>query len=139
MTNSPSASSLLRRLTPEVGFDILRMYLGVGLAIRGVLFLNNPSLVETVATEVGLSAPLLLIALGHIFGGAFLAAGLFTRISAAVQAIPVLGALVLVHRQGSLATENQSLEFSGLVLAMLIFYSCFGAGQLSLDQRRRSH
>ena len=38
-----TARSLLRQLTPERGFDLIRIYLGLGLAVRGVLFLLDPS------------------------------------------------------------------------------------------------
>ena len=52
---------------------------------------------------------------------------------------PVFGALVMYHSHADLASQNQSLEFSALVLIMLVFFACFGAGEWSVDQRRRSH
>lgn len=131
-----TAHPLLHKLTPELGFDILRIYLGAGLAIRGGLFLGDPTLLQNVAASPDSVVPQ-LIALGHIAGGLLLAAGFFTRLAALAQAIPVLGAVLLVHGHEQLASANQSLEFTGLVLAMLIFYSCFGAGPWSLDHRRR--
>jgi putative oxidoreductase len=77
-----------------------------------------------------------LVAIGHIAGGALLGLGLYTRLAAAVQVIPVFGALVLLHSHDGLASQNQSLEFSALVLIMLLFFAFFGAGQWSLDRRR---
>ena len=135
-----TARTMLRHLTPERGFDLIRIYLGIGLTVRGVLFLLNPGWISHLLTTGG-DTPLAarLIAVGHIAGGALLGLGLFTRIAAAIQVVPVFGALVLLHSHDDLASQNQSLEFSALVLIMLVFFACFGAGEWSLDQQRRSH
>ncbi len=134
-----TARTMLRQLTPERGFDLIRIYLGIGLTVRGILFLLDPtwigSLLET-SGETQLAAR--VIALGHILGGALLGLGLFTRFAAAIQVLPVFGALVLVHARDNLASQNQSLEFSALVLIMLVFFACFGAGEWSLDHQRRA-
>ncbi len=134
-----TARSLLRQLTPERGFDLIRIYLGLGLAVRGVLFMLDPAWIGNMLQQTGETqiAPR-LIAVGHMAGGALLGLGLFTRLAAAIQVLPVLGAVVLLHSRDDLASENQSLEFSVLVLVMLVFYACFGAGQWSLDQQRRA-
>jgi uncharacterized membrane protein YphA (DoxX/SURF4 family) len=139
-TMTAGTRNLLRHLTPERGFDLIRIYLGVGLAVRGVLFFLDPTWIGTMLPESTDSqlAPQ-LIALGHMAGGALLGLGLFTRLAAAIQVIPVLGALVLLHSREDLASQNQSLEFSALVLVMLIFFAFFGAGQWSLDRRRQAH
>lgn len=135
-----SARPLLRHLTPERGFDLIRIYLGVGLAVRGVLFMLDPSWVGTLLDGAAIGAfwPR-VVAFGHLVGGVLLAVGLFTRLAAAVQIFPVLGAVVLLHLRQDLATENQSLEFSALVLVMLAFFGCFGAGEWSLDHQREVH
>jgi uncharacterized membrane protein YphA (DoxX/SURF4 family) len=128
---------MLRQLTPERGFDLIRIYLGIGLTVRGVLFFMNPSWIGSLLESSGetqLAAR--LVALGHIVGGALLGVGLFTRFAAAIQVIPVFGALLMVHAHDNLASQNQSLEFSALVLIMLVFFACFGAGEWSLDRRR---
>src|SRR5215510_12237889 len=133
-----TARTMLRHLTPERGFDLIRIYLGIGLTVRGVLFLLNPSWISSLLSTSGetqLAAR--LIAVGHIAGGALLGLGLFTRFAAAIQVVPVFGALVLLHSHDDLASQNQSLEFSALVLIMLVFFACFGAGSWSLDQQRR--
>lgn len=133
------ARNLLRHLTPERGFDLIRIYLGLGLAVRGVLFFIDPSWIGNMLDTSGsMQLAPRLIALGHMAGGALLGLGLFTRLAAAVQVLPVLGAVVMLHSRDDLASENQSLEFSALVLVMLIFFACFGAGQWSLDRQRQS-
>jgi putative oxidoreductase len=133
------ARNLVRHLTPERGFDLIRIYLGVGLTVRGVLFFMDPSWLGHMLEPTG-APPLLprLIAIGHMAGGALLSLGLFTRWAAAIQILPVLGAVIVVHLRDDLGGQNQSLEFSALVLVMLVFFACFGAGQWSLDQQRRS-
>jgi len=62
-----------------------------------------------------------------------LALGLGTRLAAAVQIPPLLGAVLFVHAHEGLLTAGQSLEFAALVLAMLSAFAVFGAGHLSLD------
>ncbi len=141
-TASTAPVGILQRLTPELGFDLVRIYLGIGLTVRGVLFLVDPSWVsEQLHIAQELIWPSRLIALGHLAAGVLLGLGLFTRTAAFVQLIPVLGAVLLVHRREGLATAGQSLEFAALVAAMLLFYAAFGAGRLSLDaylQRKAS-
>jgi uncharacterized membrane protein YphA (DoxX/SURF4 family) len=133
-----SARNLLRHLTPERGFDLIRIYLGVGLAVRGVLFFIDPSWIGDMLESNGeMQLAPRLIAVGHMAGGALLGLGLFTRLAAAVQVLPVLGAVVMLHSREDLASQNQSLEFSALVLVMLVFFACFGAGQWSLDRQRQ--
>jgi|SRR6187399_252642 uncharacterized membrane protein YphA (DoxX/SURF4 family) len=132
-----TARTVMRNLTPERGFDLIRIYLGIGLTVRGILFFMDPTWIGhllDVSGEMQLAAR--LVAIGHIAGGTLLALGLYTRLAAAVQVIPVFGALVLLHSHDGLASQNQSLEFSALVLIMLLFFAFFGAGQWSLDRRR---
>ena len=131
--------NLSRHLTPERGFDLIRIYLGLGLTVRGVLLFMDPSWIgHMLENHADVSLAPRLIAIGHMAGGALLGLGLFTRVAAAVQVLPVLGAVVLLHSREDLASENQSLEFSALVLVMLLFFAFFGAGQWSLDSQRRS-
>ena len=132
-----TARTMMRNLTPERGFDLIRIYLGIGLTVRGILFFMDPTWIGhllDVSGEMQLAAR--LVAIGHIAGGTLLGLGLYTRLAAAVQVIPVFGALVLLHSHDGLASQNQSLEFSALVLIMLLFFAFFGAGQWSLDRRR---
>jgi uncharacterized membrane protein YphA (DoxX/SURF4 family) len=71
----------------------------------------------------------------HLVGGALLVVGLYTRLAALVQ-LPVLaGAVLLVHWQNGLLSANQSLEFSALVLFLLVLVFLFGGGRWSLDAR----
>lgn len=125
---------------PKVWLDCVRIYLGIGLFVRGVLIITNSraDFVQEMIQRTGqswlISAALLhYVALAHFVGGAMLTVGLLTRIAAGVQ-IPVLaGAVVLIHRLEGLMTGGQSLEFSALVLFMLVVILIAGAGPLSVD------
>lgn len=74
-----------------------------------------------------------LIATAHIGGGICLAVGLLTRLAAAIQVIPLLGAVFYVHWQEGLLQPGQSLELAGLVLALLLVLTIFGSGRFSVD------
>jgi putative oxidoreductase len=73
------------------------------------------------------------IAVVHLCGGIMLALGLATRLAAALQVPILFGAVFFIHSQGGLLNVGQSLEFSSLVLALLLVYLTFGSGQLSVD------
>lgn len=125
---------------PKVWLDCVRVYLGMGLFIRGVLIITNSraDFINEMLSRVGntwIVTVVLLhyVALAHLVGGAMLTFGLLTRIAAGVQ-IPVLaGALILIHRTEGLMSGGQSLEFSALVLFLLVIVAVAGAGPLSVD------
>ena len=125
---------------PKVWLDCVRVYLGVGLFIRGVLIITNSraEFINEMLSRVGNTwiitvVVLHYVALAHLVGGAMLTFGLLTRIAAGAQ-VPILaGALVLIHRTEGLMTGGQSLEFSALVLFLLVVFTVAGAGPLSVD------
>jgi uncharacterized membrane protein YphA (DoxX/SURF4 family) len=122
---------------PSVGMDLIRIYLGVGLMVRGALFISRPDILveflkRTHSWFVPLAAAQYVVA-AHLCGGILLALGLGTRVAAAVQIPPLLGAVLFVHIGEGLLTAGQSLEFAALVLVMLMAFSVFGAGRISLD------
>lgn len=122
----------------DLAFDLLRIYLGIGLFVRGVIFISDPEqylALLTPAADAWLTSVFIVhyVALAHLAGGLMLALGLLTRIAALIQ-IPILaGAVFLVHFQGGLLAESQSFEFSALVLFLLVLYLLYGAGRLSAD------
>ena len=120
--------------------DCVRIYLGLGLFARGLLLITNTSTGYFVdllqrSGQSWLTNGMLMhyVMLAHFVGGLLLTLGFLTRIAAAVQ-IPVLaGAVFFVHRQDGLFELGQSLEFSALVLFLLVLFTVAGAGRLSLD------
>lgn len=125
---------------PELGFDWLRVYLGIGLVVRGVLFAREPALIEQFLGNTAWFIPMLMahgLVMAHIVGGIMLSLGLCTRWAAGVQVPFLAGAVFLVHWHEGLLARSQSLEFSALVLVMLLVYLFCGAGDFSLDQYLR--
>jgi len=124
---------------PRVWLDCVRIYLGLGLFIRGVFIISNTraEFVSTLLQQLEfpwiITAFLLhYIALAHLIGGLMLTVGLLTRIASWVQ-IPILAGALLVHRSEGLMSGGQSLEFSALVLFLLVTFAITGAGPMSVD------
>lgn len=133
----------------SIGYSLLRIYLGVGLIVRGALFISEPEVLLSFLRESSSKQwfiPLAIshyVAAAHICGGILLALGLGTRVAAALQVPALIGAVFIVHFGEGLMRAGQSLEFSALVLCMLFVYSVFGGGKVSVDslleQRLSAH
>ena len=124
---------------PGLGLDVLRIYIGIALFVRGATFVARPdALVEYMRHSDLWVIPLVLshyVVAAHIAGGLLLTLGLATRVAAFAQ-VPVLtGAVFLVHWREGLLHAGQSLELSALVLAILLVIGVCGPGEFSLDRR----
>lgn len=124
---------------PKVWLDCVRIYLGLGLFIRGLFIITNTRAEFITELLKRMDYPWLVtvvllhyISLAHLVGGLMMLAGLLTRIAAWVQ-IPILAGAVFMHRGEGLMSGGQSLEFSALVFFLLIVFSISGAGPLSVD------
>ena len=124
---------------PKVWLDCVRMYLGLGLFIRGLFIITNTRAEFVQSLLEQMQYPWLVtvfalhyVALAHLVGGLMLTVGLLTRIAAWVQ-VPILVGALFIHRGEGLMTGGQSLELSGLVLFLLLTFAVSGAGPLSVD------
>lgn len=122
----------------DIVFDLVRIYLGVGLFVRGFLFIADSSRLSGLMADAGtgmyISSGLAhYVALAHIGGGLLMALGLLTRAAVLVQIPVLIGAVFFVHFNDGLLTSGQSLEFSTLVLFLLVVLFLHGSGRLSLD------
>lgn len=121
-----------------VGLDLVRIYLGLGLFVRGVLFAYEGRGVGVLVdlSEFSLASAALAhyVTFAHLIGGLMLAAGLLTRVAALVQVPILMGAVFLVHLDQGLLTADQSLEFSALVLVLLLVVVVFGPGEWAADR-----
>ena len=120
----------------EVAFDLLRIYLGVGLFVRGVLFFYDPVAITAMLPPdtpawVASGGMLNVVALVHIVGGALIAIGFWTRIAALTQ-VPILFAAVFLSVAG-LFSADQSFEFSTLVLFLILLVFIYGSGRWSAE------
>jgi uncharacterized membrane protein YphA (DoxX/SURF4 family) len=123
----------------ETALDVVRIFLGVGLTVRGIIFVADPGAFYGFLDAADPAfAPAVLahyVTLAHLVGGFLLALGFLTRLAAAVQ-VPVLaGALFFVHLGEPLAVAGQGIELSALVLLLLLVFTVIGAGRLSLDHQ----
>jgi uncharacterized membrane protein YphA (DoxX/SURF4 family) len=122
---------------PALGLDLLRIFLGIALLVRGATFIARPDALTSYMERTGQwFMPVTLshyIVGAHIAGGIMLALGLGTRIAALVQAPILAGAVFFVHWGEGLLSRGQSLELSALVLVVLLLIGVFGPGDFSLD------
>jgi uncharacterized membrane protein YphA (DoxX/SURF4 family) len=130
-------TKLVRRVRfHDAGWSLLRVYLGLALFVKGLVYLADLSHLREVMVAAdfrfpGLAEP---VALAHMMGGILLAFGLWTRFAAAIQVPAVAGAALFVHLKTGLFTEAQTLEFALLVLVLLSLFVLGGAGPLSVDE-----
>lgn len=140
--NDPSARLLVSprewiEENRDFPWDMLRLYVGVCLFIKGCVYLRNATGLVSTMHDAGLASasPALAhwVAVSHMAGGLLLAFGLFTRLAALVQLPNVAGAVFLVHWKDGLFTPGQTLEFATLVLVLLALFAMAGAGRWSID------
>jgi uncharacterized membrane protein YphA (DoxX/SURF4 family) len=120
--------------------DLVRMYLGIGLFVKGLYFMSNRDELNLLlgrldnATFLQAAASHYVIPV-HVIGGLLLAIGLLTRFAALLQIPILLGAVFYVYLPTTTLTDSrQSLEFSALVLFLLVLVVAYGAGRFSVDQ-----
>jgi uncharacterized membrane protein YphA (DoxX/SURF4 family) len=118
-------------------WDLVRIYLGFALVVKGFAYmLHMHAFAATMEHEgvplagTGLAEA---VAVAHVAGGLMMAFGILTRVGAIIQIPNVLGAILFVHLREGLFTEGQTLEFSLLVLFLLVLIAFIGAGRLSAD------
>lgn len=123
----------------NLSYAFLRIFIGTALFVRGFLFISEPAKLTALAGSEQYFWMYSYIAIVHLIGGALLAAGFYTRLAALIQ-IPILfGAVFFVHLKQGLLQSGQSLELSVMVLFILIIFFLFGAGELSIDNKKRNN
>ena len=137
----------LRELIPGLKhvrpMDVLRIYLGVALVIKGIYYITNMSELEvTLGGGLGEGQTLTAwsVVFAHVIGGASLCLGFVTRVAAGVNALVLMGA-VFVHLAGTADTgllgSNLSFQFTLFVFFTLVLLVWRGSGPLSLDHLLR--
>ena len=119
--------------------DLIRVYLGTGLFVKGIYLMNHMDfLLQTIGKAGNMwfapAAVAHYVFPAHLVGGALLALGLLTRFAALIQIPALAGALFWVYLPNLVQLEaRQNLEFSALVLFLLVVFSICGGGRWSLD------
>jgi uncharacterized membrane protein YphA (DoxX/SURF4 family) len=128
-----------------VYFLILRVALGMILAIRGIYFLTAIQPLYSVIKasrlgELNMDMSLALIVCWvHTLGGTFIILGLLTRISIWAQIPIVLGAVIFINLNSGLPHTFQDLLLSLLVLMLLLVFAITGGGKISMDNYSKKH
>lgn len=120
-------------------FDFVRIYLGIGLFVKAIYFMLHRDYLFALMQDAGTLwfAPAVVIHYvipAHLIGGFLLTIGLLTRLAALAQ-IPILvGAVFYIHLPKMVSMEpRQNLEFSALVLFLIVLIFLRGAGRYSVD------
>ena len=125
---------------PSAPLTLIRVYVGLGLLIKGIYFLSHREVLDAMVQSAALpSLPIpaaTIVIWGHLIGGALMAVGLFTRLAALVQ-IPIFyGAIAYVYTGHMNSFEaREGFEFAGLMFFLCGLLMAFGAGPWSLDYR----
>jgi putative oxidoreductase len=126
-------------------FVILRVILGLILAIRGLYFLTSiQPLYHLIGgsklSRLNMNMPLaLFVCWVHILGGTFIILGLLTRIAVWAQIPIILGAIFFIHLNNGLPENFPELLLSVFVLLLLIIFALAGGGKISMDQYAKKH
>jgi putative oxidoreductase len=127
---------------PDVFVDLIRIYLGIGLFVKGMYIMDHRDEILTMVGGQNFSLTMVAAAHyvipAHLVGGVLLAFGILTRWAAAAQIPPLLGALFYAFLPRFTALEmRQSVEFTTLVLFLLALITLFGEGRIALEHHRR--
>lgn len=119
-------------------FDLLRMYLGFGLLIRGMLFIADAnSFMDLIGANPSamLRSTVILhyVALSHLLGGFMLLTGLLSRIGALIQIPILIGAVFVEEMAGGLTSGTQGFEIAMITLFLLVLIFLYGSGDISSD------
>jgi hypothetical protein len=110
---------------------IFRVILGLTLFIKGVSFIRNKVLIETLISKNAILEKLtflnLLIPFIHILGGFFILIGIYTRIAILIQIPIIIAAIIFLFNSGSDAYPKE-IAFAVTILIMLVVYLKFGDG-----------
>jgi uncharacterized membrane protein YphA (DoxX/SURF4 family) len=110
---------------------IFRVILGLTLFIKGVSFIRNKVLIETLISKNAILEKLtflnLLIPFIHILGGFFILIGIYTRIAILIQIPIIIAAIIFLFNSGSDAYPKE-IAFAVTILIMLVIYLKFGDG-----------
>jgi uncharacterized membrane protein YphA (DoxX/SURF4 family) len=126
----------------DVVFDLLRIYLGIGLFVKGLQFISDREFLSGALRASGAEQfkfdfmPTLLaqyIPLAHIGGGLLLTLGFLTRTATLFQLPVLIGAVFFVYGKNGMFTHNQEFQFTALVLFLLMLILIHGPGRLSVD------
>jgi NNP family nitrate/nitrite transporter-like MFS transporter len=127
----PALANMVRFATP---MDVLRVFIGVALCIKGIHYIGNMERLTTMIESGHFDNIVAWYVIGtHVVGGAALALGLGTRWAAFFNITVLIGAIFQVHLAQGVFSETQGLQFAVLTLVTLCVVWWNGSGKFSLD------
>lgn len=130
-------------LNRDIWLDLLRMWLGVALFIKGFAVLRDvPRYSAYLFAQEWPYAGTTLVhyaALAHFIGGTMMVFGILTRVAALIQIPNVLGAIFFIHLRNGLFSEDQGLQTAAVTLVLLVLFAFTGSGRLSTEWYFRDH
>jgi uncharacterized membrane protein YphA (DoxX/SURF4 family) len=117
------------------GYGLIRMFLGLALAIRGGLIMSNPEYIMNLGVDRELFVWVSFIGIAHLVGGILLMIGFWTRLGALIQIPIVFSAIFFVYDYSDIMMGGQSLELAVLVLVLLVIFLIYGPGKFSLRNK----
>ena len=117
---------------------VLRLVLGAVFVAHGYNHWFEMGMAETGRQFAALGVPqpqlsAYLTGTIELIGGAFLAVGLLTTITASLLALLVLAAGYFVHLDNGFFIEAGGVEYTLVLAAALFIITVFGTGRVSLD------
>ena len=126
-------------------FSFLRIFLGLFLLWKGIVFIRDTALLEQLIERTGVgvfsnnsSTLSFIVAYLSLLCGLFIASGLWTKIFSLIQ-IPILIVAVFFVNLNRIDTSTVELIMSIITLGLLIFFAFKGSGSLSADEFFRSY
>ena len=115
---------------------VLRVFLGLILLGKGIVFLSNADELRSLILEsrfrAGTAFLVSYVTFAHLFGGVFIIIGLFTRIVVLLQVPILIGALFFILPAQHMLW-NGEFFLSVLVMLLLIYTLIVGPGEVSMD------
>lgn len=127
----------------KLSFDLLRMYLGIALFLKGLYFIVN---MKDIFAMISYQFPYVdfifahYVVLAHVGGGFCIFLGLFTRYAALLNVPVLVSAVFFVQARDGVFKTGSELELAVMVLILLLYYVWENSGVFSVDTYiHRSH
>ncbi len=128
-------ATLLSYVRAARPMDLLRVFLGAALALKGINFIVQMDEFTHLTGAITQFDIVLswFVVFAHVVGGTAMALGFLTRYAAAINVPVLLGAILLVHGSQSLFAPTEQLQFTVMTLFVLCMVWWHGSGRFSLD------